>query len=221
MRRRRWGLGGGRARGRWPTKSEELGDGELGCEGGEAGAASGCVLDRGGEGGGMGGGGKGGGALGGGGHSGEVDPRAGGRGGVRARCRGRRRGPLPAAVARAEPMVGGGEAGEGGRDQQRCGEGVGLRAEAAAARTGDWAAVATARREAARAVAALAAVVRAGHRIGGSKGSGGKGGGRLGAVVRAGGRTFEPHLLSAADAQAACPRRTWVARSRQTLTCRF
>ena len=54
MRRRRWGLGGGRARGRWPTKSEELGDGELGCEGGEAGAASGCVLDRGGEGGGMG-----------------------------------------------------------------------------------------------------------------------------------------------------------------------
>ena len=53
----------------------------------------------------------------------------------------------------------------------------------------------TERREAARVVTALAAVWR-GRRgwIGGSKSSGGKGGGRLGAAVRAGDRTFEPDL---------------------------
>ena len=61
--------------------------------------------------GGMGGGNQGGGGLGGGGLSGEVAPRAGQVGWeLRARCRGRIRGPLPAAVARAKARVGGGEA---------------------------------------------------------------------------------------------------------------
>ena len=61
-------------------EERELGDVGLGCEGGDAGTASGGVFGGGGGGGGMGNGGKGGGALGGGGLSGEVAPR-GGRGG--------------------------------------------------------------------------------------------------------------------------------------------
>ena len=155
LRRQRWE----RARRRWHTKSGELGGWGLGCEGGDAGAAFGGVLGGGGQVRGTGrrqpgrrrarwwraqrrGRSKGG---------------AGEAGGLRARCRGRIRGPLPAAVARAEVLVGGGEAVRAEGYRQRCGKNGGLRAAAAAARTRDWATAATERRE--RAVATLASVV--------------------------------------------------------------
>ena len=74
------------------------------------------------------------------------------------------------------------------------GEGGGLRAAAAAARTGDWAAAATERWEAGEGGGDLGVS----GRISGSKGSGGKGGGILGAAAEAGGRTIEPHRANTA-----------------------